>query len=140
MEKRIISLLIASFLSVQSLTVFAIEPVQGDPFKEPVKIRCTCYIDDGITSSGQHTRPGIIAGKKEWEGCAVLLWSIDGDYIGIYEVLDTGSGIDTDGDGKGDSIRTGQSIDVWMPDMNAAREWISLYGDYVYMQLYEAEG
>lgn len=127
------------FLSI-NMDVNAFQPVIGNPFEEKVKIRCTCYLDSGITASGQHTRQGIIAGKKEWIGCAVILWTLDGDYIGIYEILDTGAGIDTDGDGKGDSIKTGNSIDVWMPDMNSAKEWIREYGDYVYFQLYEADG
>ena len=72
--------------------------------------------------------------------CAAILWSVDGEYIGIYEVLDTGAGIDTDGDGKGDSIRKGNSIDVWMADMDSVRSWIDTYGDYVYFQLYRADG
>lgn len=140
MEKRIISLILAAVLFQTSMKAYALQPVKGNPFQEPVMIRCTCYLDSGQTASGQYTREGIIAGKKEWMYCAAILWSVDGEYIGIYEVLDTGAGIDTDGDGKGDSIRKGNSIDVWMPDMDSVRSWIDTYGDYVYFQLYRADG
>ena len=42
-------------------------------------------------------------------GCAAALYDVKedgsiGDFIGYYEVLDTGAGIDRYGDGLGDSI------------------------------------
>lgn len=116
-----------------------------NPFPEPTRIRCTCYTDNGTTASGAQTREGVIAGKREWLGKCAVLYHINedgsiGDLIGIYEFLDTGSGIDTDGDGKGDSIKKGLSVDVWCPSMDAAREWIREHGDYVFIQIIEAEG
>lgn len=111
----------------------------------PTVIRCTCYTDTGITASGQHTRDGIIAGKREWTGCAAALYDVNedgsiGDFIGYYEVLDTGAGIDTDGDGLGDSIINGQSIDVWLPDDAAVSEWQRAHGDYCYIFLIKGVG
>lgn len=108
-------------------------------------IRCTCYTDTGITASGQHTRDGIIAGKREWMGCAAALYKVKedgsiGEFIGLYEVLDTGAGIDTDGDGYGDSLDNGTSIDVWVPNDAAVREWQQAHGDYVYIILYRGVG
>ena len=55
--------------------------------------------------------------------------------IGLFTVLDTGAGIDTDSDGLGDSIRTGQSIDVYCNTEHEAEEFISRYGDYTLMML-----
>jgi hypothetical protein len=63
-----------------------------------------------------------------------------GDFIGLYEFIDTGAGIDTDGDGYGDTIINGESIDVWRPDREMAIEWVEAYGDYVLLQLYRGEG
>lgn len=108
-------------------------------------IRCTCYTNTGITASGQHTRDGIIAGKREWMGCAAALYRVKddgsiGEFIGLYEVLDTGAGIDTDGDGYGDSIQNGTSIDVWVPNDEAVREWQSTNGDHVYLYLIPGVG
>lgn len=112
---------------------------------EPQKIRCTCYIEHGITASGQKTRPHTAAGPREWLGCVGALYQVKedgtmGDFIGYYEFTDTGAGIDTDGDGKGDTIINGESIDVWEPDMEMAQEWIDINGDYVYLKLIEGKG
>lgn len=111
----------------------------------PTQIRCTCYTDSGTTAGGQQTRPGIIAGKREWIGCAAALYDVNddgsiGDFIGYYEVLDTGTGIDTDGDGYGDSIINGTSIDVWVPNDEAVREWQQDHGDYIYLYLIPGVG
>ena len=63
-----------------------------------------------------------------------------GELIGLFEFQDTGAGMDTDGDGKGDSIKTGQSIDVWTESLPAAYEWRDTYGDYVYMKIIKSDG
>lgn len=107
-------------------------------------IRCTCYITKGITASGEYTRSGIIAGRKEDLGKKAALYQMDkdgtvGELIGYYDFLDTGAGMDTDGDGKGDSIKKGLSVDVWQPSMKDAKAWIKRYGDYVYMEIIEQE-
>ena len=122
-----------------------IEPVTGDPFNEVVKIRCTCYCEHGKTGTGYKTRYGLVAGKKEWLGCVATLYAINpdgtiGDFIGFFEFQDTGAGMDTDGDGKGDSIENGQSIDVWIESLDAAYKWRDKYGDYVYIKIIRGEG
>ena len=109
------------------------------------KIRATCYCHEGTTASGQHTREGIIAGKKDWMGKAVALYRCSegdelGEFIGYFEILDTGAGIDTDGDGKGDSIKRGKSIDIYKNTLDDAKAFVREYGDYVYMKLIDAEG
>ena len=117
-----------------------IKKVKGDPEKEPVQIRCTFYCDHGITASGEYTRHGTLAGKREWLGRVVRLNKINedgtvGDFLGFYQFTDTGLGIDTDGDKVGDSIKRGQSIDVWMESLNEAKAYRKLFGgDYVYME------
>lgn len=108
------------------------------------QVRCTCYTDSGTMANGHETRSGCVAGKKEWLGMSCALYESDngeiGDFIGYYEFTDTGAGIDTDGDGYGDSIKTGKSIDVWAPSMSAIADWQSEHGDYVYMVLIDSEG
>ena len=114
-------------------------------YRMPQPVRCTCYIDRGTTASGIQTRDGIIAGRKEWIGMMAVLYEVKedgtlGDFIGYYEFCDTGAGIDTDNDGIGDTIRTGNSVDVWQPSMTNARAWIREHGDYVYMQIVDGKG
>ena len=63
-----------------------------------------------------------------------------GEFIGFYEFMDTGNGIDTDNDGKGDSLKKGLSVDVWMPSKKDAKEWTANFGDYVYLQFTGGKG
>ena len=109
------------------------------------RIRATCYCHSGITASGQYTREGIVAAKRSWMGKVAALYSCGdggelGDFIGYFEILDTGAGIDTDGDGKGDTIPNGKSIDVYRYSLDDCKAFIAEYGDYVYMKLIDAEG
>lgn len=122
-----------------------IEPVVGDPFIEPVKIRCSCYCEHGKTATGAKTRYGIAAGKKEWLGYVAELNAINpdgsvGEFIGYFEFKDTGAGMDSDGDGKGDTIINGQSIDVWINSLPEAYKWRDKYGDYVYIKIVRGKG
>ena len=138
MKKLIITLILVIALCSSRKYVKADE---GEIFK----IRCTCYCEDGITASGHYTRSGIIAGKKEWIGKTAALYKIDdngelGEFIGYFEFLDTGAGIDTDGDGVGDSIKNGKSVDVYRNSLEDAKTWISNQGDYVYIKVIDSVG
>ena len=62
-----------------------------------------------------------------------------GEFIGFFEFRDTGAGMDTDKDGKGDSIKNGTSIDVWVETLSDAYAWRDKYGDYVYIKLIKGE-
>lgn len=138
-----------TFLTIGIITILLtyskatqVNALQGDPFQEPVKIRCTCYLDSGTTYSGVETRKGIIAGKKEWQGCVAALYEVNedgsiGDFIGYFEVLDTGYGIKSD---AGGSIQLGESIDVWQESEFALNSWINNFGDHVYMKLIRGVG
>lgn len=142
----IIAVAINSTMYIQAkLPLSKIDPVEGDPFAKPVKIRCSCYCEHGITATGKNTRSGIIAGKKEWLGYTAELNAINpdgsiGDFIGYFEFADTGAGMDTDGDGIGDSIKNGQSVDVWTVSNQEAYHFRDLYGDYVYIQIIKGDG
>jgi len=96
-------------------------------------IRCTGYIDVGYTRSGEWTRDGVVAGKYEWLGreCNLYRQNEDGsigEFIGRFEFLDTGYGIEG-------SLVKGTSIDVWHPSEDSLWDWVDEYGDYVYMEL-----
>lgn len=148
MSKRILAAILLSVLIVSLF--FAIIAASGltvsaHDVADVKKIRCTCYCHSGITASGQQTREGIAAGRKDWLGCVAGIYSIAengelGEFLGYYEFLDTGAGMDTDGDGKGDSIIRGQSIDLFKNSLDDAKAWIREHGDYVYLQIIEAEG
>lgn len=113
--------------------------VKAADFSEPTRIRCTCYTstEGHTTASGTPVHEGIVAGKRSWMGKTAIIYDMNMNLIGIYEFKDTGAGIDTDGDGKGDSIIRGKSIDIYRDTLDRCYEWIALYGDYVYMQIVE---
>lgn len=132
--------------------VMIVEAQKQDPFNEPIKVRCTYYFDDGKTASGQEVREGIMASKPEWIGCVACVNAVNedgsiGEFIGLYEILDTGYGAET---GVGESsilkgktlgtIETGETVDIWMPTQHQADEWMSLYGDHVYIKLVRGVG
>lgn len=101
----------------------------------------TAYCDEGITASGEYTREGICAMKREWIGkCAIVYQRLPdnsvGEIIGIYEIKDTGGA-------KG--IKDGKTIDVWKPDLNSCQDFMNrVYEDdckgHVYIQLIDAVG
>lgn len=113
--------------------------VMAADFAQPTRIRCTCYTstEGSVTASGENVREGIVAGKREWMGKTAILYDQNLNIIGIFEFKDTGAGIDTDGDGKGDSIKNGKSIDVYRDTLEGCHEWIKLFGDYVMLQIVE---
>ena len=125
---------------------------EQDPLTNPVILRCTCYLDTGTTASGCQTRPNIMAAKKEWIGCVAEVNVINedgsvGEFIGFFEILDTGYGRET---GYGESkilkgktlgtIETGETVDIWQPTLYAAQDWIKKYGDYVYVKIIKGNG
>lgn len=62
-----------------------------------------------------------------------------GEFLDIWECLNTGFGADSDGDGMG-SIREGRVIDMYFPTLEEAEEWMEITGGRVYVQLVDAEG
>ena len=130
---------IGVFIATLSIAVSMCSKVPAADFTTPQKIRCTCYTstEGSVTASGEIVREGIVAGKRSWMGKTAVLYDMNLNIIGIYEFKDTGAGIDTDGDGKGDSIKNGKSIDVYRDTMEGCNDWVKLFGDYVMLQIIE---
>ena len=140
MRKKILSviLVIAMLLTV----MFYALPVNAAEEYPIKKMRVTCYTypEGSITASGSEVREGIVAGKRDWMNALVVIYDMDMELIGYFEVKDTGFGIDKDGDGVG-SIQAGTSIDVFRSSLDRCYEWTERYGDYCYVQIVpDAEG
>lgn len=103
---------------------------------EPFIAECTAYCDSGITASGKPTVEGLtLGGAPEWIGCMAVLYEVDadgsiGDFIGLYEVMDTGWGRD------GDALR-GETVDMFMEDYDACIQWGRRD---VYVQIIDGKG
>lgn len=132
--------------SVAMAAALSLSPIRSNATgSELKKIRCTCYCEQGITYSGHATHKGVIAGRREDVGDIAALYAINpdgslGPFIGYFDFYDIGAGCDTDGDGIGDSILTGKSVDVFRDNLSEVKEFIKQYGDYVYIKIIEAEG
>ena len=144
MKRKIMSALLAFAFS---LAIAASCPIKttASPGEFLHIVRCTCYCEPGLTYSGSYTYEGIIAGRKEDLGKVAALYAITedggiGEFIGYFEFKDTGAGMDTDGDGKGDTIKNGKSVDVYRNTLDEAKDWVKKYGDYVIIKIIEAEG
>ena len=102
-NKILIAMIIVSVFCL-SVPVMAKEP-------ELNKSWLTCYLPTGNpTASGVMPRRGIMAGKREWLGKTALIYERDGDkvgdLIGIFEILDTGTG-------KDGAIKEGRAVDIF---------------------------
>lgn len=118
------------------------ENIYGEPFK----IRCTVYYPTGNPcANGRMPVEGLsVAGKSEWRDRACVMYECledgsRGDLIGVYEFTDTGYGIPVPESDLG-SIQAGLSIDRFCENEISGMNWIARYGDYVYIQVIEAEG
>lgn len=108
------------------------------------RVFTTYYIENGQPcKSGIYPREGICAGKEEWLGKTCLIYADEGGRNGpllkICEVMDTGFGGDSDGDGIG-TIQEGRTIDVYFETKEEGQEWMELTGGHVWIQIIDAEG
>ena len=78
------------------------------------KMHTTAYCLHGVTGSGGTTHPGIAA-CDPYLGQIAMIYSLDGEFLGMYEVTDTGGT---------EAIRQGKVIDVWFPDLEQCKEWM----------------
>ncbi len=122
----------------------------AEPELKPIDV--TAYYSENPTGCrGERMREGIAAGKQDWYGKAIVLYTNEdgkpGELIGIYEILDTGYGKDT-GSGQSKikkgrhlgSIETGQTIDIYQNDYEGCKEIMKLTGGKAFYQLLDAEG
>ena len=109
------------------------KPARADAEPELRSMEATAYCYDGLTYSGAPVRRGICAGRKEWIGkCAAVYMQEEdgsiGEFVGYYEVLDTGSD---------ERLINGSAIDIYLPDEDTCLEWGR---KKVYIKLIDAEG
>ena len=132
-RNKTIAKVVAAIISLAVILMYSllfITPVNAHE-QQPTLMRVTCYYGGEVTKSGQKPRKGICAGAEQWLGYLAVVYDSDMNFIGYWEVLDTGSH---------ERLTSGSSIDIWQPDLESCNEWISTYGDYCYVQLIDAEG
>lgn len=118
--------MIAALISALHITAFSIFDW------EPQKMRCTCYVATGSkTASGCYPYEGILASNREHLGKTALLYTLDYQYIGVFESKDIGGNV---------KLINGTAVDIYRDSMARAYEWVGEYGDYVYVIWLDAEG
>ena len=143
--RKILSIILALMLVVMCLS--PAKDVQADS-NGLILVDSTAYYDKYKAGHGADGRPLVegltIAGKKEWIGMSVVLYDLDKNMIGIYEVRDTGYG-QASGYGqsqilKGKTVGTieaGKCIDIYFDSYAECVQWGR---KKVYMQLVKAVG
>lgn len=147
MKKKMAALSLAAAVLWTSLPVKAqedAERIRRVEEEQVIRMLTTAYHHGSTTAAGNHPRRGICAVRREWVGKTALVWKcMDddamGEFLGIWECLDTGFGADSDGDGMG-SIQEGRVIDMYFPTPEEVAEWMEVTGGRVYVQLVDAEG
>lgn len=147
MRRKITALLLATAMLWTSLPVRAQEDAERIRLAEEgqvIRMFTTVYHHGETTAAGRRVRRGICAVRREWIGKTALVWKRGdsdtmGEFLGIWECLDTGLGADSDGDGMG-SIQEGRAIDMYFPTQEEVDEWMETTGGRVYVQLVDAEG
>ncbi len=98
---------------------------------QTVKMRCTCYLPTGnCMYDGTPCYEGAISSNKEHVGQTAVLYTLDGELIGIFECHDIGGNV---------QLRNGTAIDVYRDNMDRALEWVHTYGDYVLVKWVDAK-
>ena len=107
--------------------------------KEPLKIdlrvvEMTYYTETSdLCANGKMPRNGICAYRKEDIGKCAIIYTMDYEVIGFYEIYDTGYGR-KEPNGKG-TIQNGNCVDIFMESDGQGKEFIKKYGNKVIIQL-----
>lgn len=95
------------------------------------KIKTTAYCVGEITANGSKVHEGGCAASKEHMGDIAILYTLDGEYIGMYEVNDAGGT---------DAIRQGYVIDVYFKTYTRCKDYMALTQGNVYVKWVKGEG
>ena len=83
------------------------------PYNQELRMDVTAYCLKGTTSTGCEVREGICAGSPDWYGLTAVIYDSDWEFVGYYEVKDTG----------GNEVRNGNTLDIWLPTYDECIEF-----------------
>lgn len=95
------------------------------------KINVTAYCVGHHTATGIPVHYGCMAVSKEHLGDVALLYTIDGEYIDLFEGNDQGGT---------DAIREGRVIDIYFPTYDECKEFMKLTGGVAYIKYISGNG
>ena len=96
---------------------------------QPQLMRVTCYLPTGYnTASGQPTHIGGCAGRRQDIGKYAYVYDVNMNFVGKFEINDCGGH---------PMLRNGTAIDIFRDNRDQAQNWVSTYGDYMYVFIKE---
>jgi hypothetical protein len=127
-------------LLVLVLCVVSIGAERGEPHQEEldfseagfVQMHTTAYILNGSTANGGTTRPGICASSIDHIGDIAIVYTLDGNYLGMYECTDTGA--------EGGGVRAGTVLDVWRKNRTQATTYMRITNGRVWVKWVRGNG
>lgn len=139
MKKFITMLLCVIFIGFLLFPVITVQGAENESML--IEAHATAYKQTGTMRWGQYTRLGACAGAEAYKNCVIMVYQRNpddslGDFIGIYECLDTGG---TDG------LKNGTVVDIWRPDLESCQDFMDLVytngcQGNVYIQVIEGKG
>ena len=134
MSKRLMVCIVALIVWIVSIGAERNEPRQETINFEQAgfqKINVTAYCVGHHTATGVPVHYGCMAVSKEHLGDIALLYTIDGEYIDIFEGNDQGGT---------DAIREGRVVDIYFPSYEQCREFMARTGGVAYIQFVSGKG
>lgn len=102
-------------------------------------VEMTYYTETSNTcANGKYPRNGICAYRKQDIGKCAIIYTLDYELIGYFEIYDTGYGRE-ESNGKG-TIQNGNCVDIFAENESFGRELIEQYGNKVLIQIVDGKG
>ena len=96
-----------------------------------IKMNATAYHMGETTRNGSEVHTGGCAASPDHLGDVAIIYTLDGDYLGLYECNDTGG---TDG------LNNGYVIDIYRTNYTQCQSLMRLTGGKVYVKWIKGEG
>lgn len=147
-RNKTIILMALALLLIPYTNVNAEDKTKPEEILEPMPVEMTYYTDYGTCANGKQTRDGICAFAKDYIGMSAIVYENNngkvGDFIGFYEIYDTGYGrptkiIKQNGKPRG-TIEAEMCIDIWFSSDTEGKEFIEEHGNQVFIQIIQIEG
>ena len=135
MRKKVIAILITAFVFTFSVGAerrsIRRDPIdwEGQGFQ---KLKTTAYCMGHHTANGSAVHEGGCAFSPDHIGDVAIVYTIDGEYLGIFEVNDTA--------GEDSAVTAGYVLDIYRTDLERCQEWMDNTGGFIFVKFVKGKG
>lgn len=129
--RKVILVLGLLIICIGSISASASEPTIAFEDNDFHLMRTTGYCIGEITANGSAVHEGGCASSEEHLGDVAIIYTLDGEYLGMYECNDLGGA---------EGIQMGCVIDVYFESLDRCKEWMSKTGGKVMVKYVHGEG